>query len=172
MINLWFVFICVILRSIQDCWLRKSELTYRDNIKPDVDKGLMDRSSTWITFGEFGFWYIAIFATAYFYPMTIREILWNVGAITWLVITGWEDLIYYFIEPLFKHPNRDIRYATHIGPWRMPKDFHYLGAGDTEGHSGWHNPLMMLFGGKSVSVKGFFLCNLFGMAVLSAIYFL
>jgi hypothetical protein len=144
------------LRGLQDAGLRKVEHTLRDNLKSDYDIKIIDKVSTLSSYFEFGLWYLLVAVILYYMPISWTSKIVTFSAIAFLqLLCGNEDFWHYFFEPLFPHPKREIRYPVKIWIWRFPKTLHWLGAGDNEGHSGWHNPLLMFFCGKEVRLKPF-----------------
>jgi len=155
----------IALRGLQDCWLRKSELTYWDL------GAYNDKASTWMSYGEFGEWYAMIILCLCYMSKSWTQGLATFGAIVILhLLCGLEDFFCYFWEPIIQLPRRDVRYPVKFWIWRFPKDLHWLGAGLPElGMSGWHNPLLMLVAGKEVRLKPFLWCVLISTMVIFVI---
>lgn len=144
------------LRAIQDTWLRGIEHTYRDNLKQGYDLGVIDKASTQSSYAEFSFWYLMSAILVFqFTDSFISACLTFLTLAILQLLCGTEDFLHYVFEPLFQHPNRDTRYPVKFLIWRFPRTLHWLGAGDNEGHSGWHNPLLMFFCGKEVRLVPF-----------------
>jgi hypothetical protein len=71
------------------------------------------------------------------------------------LLCGNEDFWHYIFEPIFQHPRRDERYPVKFLIWRFPRELHWLGEGDGQGHSGWKNPVLMYFCGPRVKLLPF-----------------
>jgi hypothetical protein len=156
MILFWYIQLFLLLRGIQDAWLRGIEHTYRDNLCPDYDKKLIDKISTASSYAEFSSWYLFAGWLFSFLCVDFWQWLINVSILAVLqLLLGTEDVYHYLAEPIFQHPKREIRYPVKFWIWRFPEDLHWIGAGDNQGHSGWHNPVLMFFCGKEVRLKPF-----------------
>jgi hypothetical protein len=166
MILLWYIFFVIALRGLQDAWLRGIEHTLRDNLKPDYDRALIDKNSTSSSYAEFSAWYVMVALALAFIADSFIQWLVNFSIIALLqLLCGNEDFWCYFFEPIFQHPRRDERYPVKIWIWRFPIKLHWLGEGDGQGHSGWHNPLLMWVAGRQVYLKGFLTVVFISMAL-------
>ena len=104
-------------------------------------------------------WYATVIFFFAFTSQSFLDGLIKFAFYPFLHYAGFEDLLFYLLEPLIKQPNREQHYPTKILCFRFPVDMHYLGEG-VEGHPGLHDRLLELFGGKNVSLRGFLICNI------------
>jgi hypothetical protein len=80
----------------------------------------------------------------------------TVFAAAFLHWSGFEDFMFYALEPLFPQPHRDEtwRYDVKILIWRFKSKLTYLSEYLIKPYWLW------LFAGKEVTLKGFLICNL------------
>lgn len=155
MIQFWFIVTMFLIIAITDCLLEKSELTFRDNLKEGAT-AIVEKAGRLSSYAKFGIWYLLMAFILYYMPICweAKIVTFSITAILQLCF-GMEDAIFYLVEPLIKLPRRDERYKVKFWIWRFPEDLHWLGAGDNEGHTGWHNPVLMFFCGDRIASEPF-----------------
>ena len=153
MINLIIVFAWFIVIALIDLFTTRMGRRCCDNGRvPDDVRGIAFNACTWDMF-KVG--YPVLFAIGYLFGGIFFACLSALVA-GLLHYVGWEDLMFYILEPLFPQPHRDElwRYDVKFLIWRCKSKLSYLGKG------GWNDKLLMWFCGDDVDLRYFLVFNI------------
>jgi hypothetical protein len=159
MINLLFIFIWFVIIALIDLFItRMGRRCCDDGRVPDEIRKQAFGACTWDMF-KVGYPILFLFTLL---DSGIWSAVFTIISTAFLHYAGFEDFMFYFLEPLFPQPYRDStwRYDMKIGIWRCKSELTYLSDYSVKPYWLW------LFAGKKVKFSGFIICNLVSVLII------